>query len=167
MLKVKIKAKGRDAKKLLGGALPDLGDALVASGAKVPDASGSNYVSPNDLHTPSGVTGQGKRTWRRGATRVKPSGQETSFKNPSDLHNYPSNDTYRNQRFPTLRFGSDQVAGELDDMTVKPITRVMNPVEACRKANNATRDARTNLGRGKSGIVVSNEAAAADGVGKW
>lgn len=152
-IKVKVKATGRDAKKLLG--------------AVSPDASGSNYVSPNDLHTPAGVTGQGTKKLTRGGKTVKPSGQETSFKNAGDYHNYPSNDLYRSKRFPALRHGADQVAGELDDMKVKPVERVMNPVEACRKANNATRDARTNLGRGKNGPVVSNEGGNADAVGKW
>jgi len=137
------------------------------AGASIPDKSGSNFVSNNDLHTPAGVTGQGTTSLRRGGERVKPSGQETSFKNASDSHNYVGHDAYVGDRFPVLRMGEAQVTGELDDMHVKPVARTMNPVEALRKKNNATRDARTNLGRGKAGVVVSNEEAAADSAGRW
>ena len=153
MVKAKIKLTGKDAKRLLG--------------AVSPDASGSNYVSPNDLHTPAGVTGQGKRKLTRGSQRVAPSWQEESFKNPRDLHNYPTSDMYRAQRFPEVRLGDAQVAGELNDMKLPVVERVMNPVEAVRRHNNSCRDKSTNLGRGKSGLVVSNEAAAADAAGKW
>lgn len=127
------------------------------AGASIPDASGANFVSQNDLHIPAGVTGQGKDTWKRGSERVAPSGQEASFKNPQDLHNYPTNDQYRSDRFPSLHLGQAQIDHQLDMMTVKRIERKMNPVEQVRQRNNQARDSRTNLGRGKAGMPVAEE----------
>lgn len=120
------------------------------AGASIPDSSGSNYVSPNKLYVSAGVTGQGTMKWTRGSERVKPTGQSDFLKNPQGLHDYPTHDEYCADRFPD---------SYTELASVKPVEARMkiNPVEQLRQDNNKTRDMRTNLGRGKSGIVSAEE----------
>lgn len=130
-----------------------------AAGASIPDASGSNFVSPNDLHIPEGVTGQGTKSWKRGSSKVAPTGQCEAGKNPQGLHDYPTHEQYVNDRFPALHMGEAQVRHEIEMETVKPVDwrKQINPVEQVRQRSNQTRDMRTNLGRGKAGIPSIEE----------
>lgn len=122
-----------------------------AAGASIPDKSGSNFVSPNDLHIPAGVTGQGTAKWTRGSSRVKPTGQCDAGKNPQSLHDYPTHAQYVADRFPALHMGDAQVQHEIEMEEVKQVgwRKTINPVEQVRQRSNQTRDLRTNLGRGK------------------
>jgi hypothetical protein len=135
-LKVKIKATGNDAKRIVTGG---------TAGVNIPGSSGANYVSRDELHVPPGA----KQTWQRGGSTVAPSGQCEAGKNPSNLHNYPTHDEYVAQRFPELHYHDAQVSHEIAMETVAPVDRPMNPPEQVRQRSNQARDRRTNLGRGK------------------
>lgn len=185
-VKVKVKATGSDAKKIHqafsevmhntpsivkqtarkeGAKQAHKQEVAIAlskarkAGASVPDKSGSNYVSNNDLTIPKGVTGQGTTKWTRGGQHVKPSGQCDAGKNAQGLHDYPTHDQYVADRFPAVHMGDEQVRHEIEIETVKPVEwrKKINPTEQTRQRNNQTRDMRTNLGRGKSGIVSAEE----------
>jgi hypothetical protein len=139
MLKVKVKAEGKDAKKILSGQLPD--------------ASGANYVSRNNLHVDSGASSGVNHASKQVPYKARPGIAGKSS---------PTPELVGNERSQVVHPGTGSLAGDINPVgsgpsyvgenidTVKAITRELNPVERARQVNNRTRDMRTNLGRGKT-----------------
>lgn len=152
------------------------------AGADVPGASGANYVSRDELFIPEGARTSG---WKRGGSTVPykiaphegegtPTGK---LGTTATLYTSEGLATHKSSGVPTaecisvgkqidaLEGVQTNLGGDLQSL--RPVNRVMNPIEAIRKRNNAVRDARTNLGRGKPGNVVANADDRVDGSGSW
>jgi hypothetical protein len=147
-LKIKVVAKGKHAR--------DLAQTL----AGMPDSSGANFVSRNDLHLDSGVSSGVNHASRQVPYRARPGIAGKSDATPelkgtaTAQANVPETGSHDG---PAMGAGpGPSYVGEGID-TVKPITREINPIEKARMANNKTRDARTNLGRGKAGVPSVEE----------
>ena len=113
-------------------------------GADIPDSSGANYVSRNELHVQT-QSAKGRTVPYRGVKGLSGESQETTVIKATS------------QSEPT-GFGPSSTGDGID--CVQEVARVMNPVERARQKNNRTRDMRSNLGRGKGQLVVRgwNEA---------
>ena len=141
-VKVKIKADGKDAKKILSG--------------QMPDASGSNFVSPNRLYVPAGAESGKNHASQRVPHKARPGWAGKSAATPELVGNessqvvHPGTGSLDGNIDPS-GFGPSCVGEDIN--TVKPVVRNLNPVERARQKNNRTRDMRTNLGRGKSAVV--------------
>lgn len=142
-----------------------------AAGADVPGASGANYVSRDVLFVPDGADKPG---WRRGAHTVPykiaphegDSAPTGKLGTTATLYTSEGLATHKSSSVPTaecisvgkqidaLEGVDTNLGGDLQGLRM--VARTMNPVEAIRRHNNAVRDGRTNLGRGKSGLVVAN-----------
>ena len=129
-VKTKIKSTGADARRI----------ASVLHGGATPDASGSNYVSPNKLYVPSGASSGQRGASERVPYKSVPGATAGSTPTEPVIGNSSSQVNGPEGFGPSCTDGID---------TVKAVTRTQNPVEAARQKNNRTRDMRTNLGRGK------------------
>ena len=144
-LKVKIKAEGKDAERVL----------QTMNG--LPPRT-NNYVSRDELHIPPGANSNKQK----GSERLSDSTQNPNpvGDHASGLHDRPSDAEYKAHAFPELHYGADQVRHEMDAREV-PVTSLAgnrnkmpaDSPEAVRQKNNRARDMRTNLGKGKHSIV--------------
>lgn len=145
-LKIKVKAEGNDAKKVVEAIHAHLPSKAEVKANRIP-----NYVSDDALHIPVGAN-SGKQ---KGSERVLASARDPR---PGEVLSSCTEAEYRANAFPPVN--SDQVAAALEATTVKP-TRVggnyeklpIGHPERIRQLNNRARDMRTNLGRGKQSIV--------------
>ena len=143
MIKIKVKASGKDAKKV-----------AQAVGSQ-PDASGANYVSRNDLHVGAGASSGVTHSSTRVPYKARPGIGGKSEPTPELVGGetaqvaHPGTGSLSSNISPT-GFGPSYVGEDID--TVKVVDRQMNPVERKRQLNNRTRDQRTNLGRGKPAV---------------
>ena len=146
-IKVKVKADGKDAKKILAGQLPD--------------ASGANYVSPNELYVPpgasSGVTHASERVSYKPRPGIAGKSEATSVLVGNDKAQVDKPETGARVNLSPNGFGPSYQGENV--MTVAPVTRTLNPVERARQANNRTRDMRTNLGRGVPAVPEVGDVA--------
>jgi len=139
-LKIKIKASGKKAQQ------------LVQAVSSMPDASGANYISRNDLHLDAGTTSGKNRASQRVPYKARPGIQGKSTDTPelkgNEREQVVTTETgSRADALNPVGFGPSYVGENIN--TVKPINRELNLVERARQLNNRTRDMRTNLGRGK------------------
>jgi hypothetical protein len=138
-LKVKIKATGKKAQQLLQAA------------NSMPDASGANYVSRNDLHLDPGTKSGTNRASQRVPYKARPGIQGKSTATPELVGNERAQvnkpETGAKVALKPEGFGPSYVGEDFD--CVKPVERELNLAERARQKNNRTRDMRTNLGRGK------------------
>lgn len=137
-IKIKVKADGKDAKKILSG--------------QMPDATGANFVTRNELFVPPGATSGEKHASERVAYKPRPGIAGKSEATPELIGN--EREQVVKPETGSLAapvkaegFGASYVGEGI--ITVVPVARVLNPVERARQDNNRTRDMRTNLGRGK------------------
>lgn len=146
-LSIKIKAKGKHAKKLM--------QAVSA----LPDTSGANYVSRNDLHLDPGTSSGKTRASERVPYKPRPgiageSSPTSELKATSTAQaNIPESGS--KVALNPEGFGPSHVGEGIHQVTM--VTREINPVEKARMHNNKCRDMRTNLGRGKAGIPSVEE----------
>lgn len=139
-LKVKIKAEGKQAKQLLQAA------------NSIPDASGANFVSRNDLHLDPGAKSGENHASQRVPYKARPGWAGKNSATPELVGNEreqvskPETGSLDGPLKPEGP-GPSYVGEDID--TVKAVSRDLNPVERARQKNNRTRDMRTNLGRGK------------------
>jgi hypothetical protein len=143
-----------------------------AAGAKVPDKSGANFVSRNDLAILPGSNSNLRKGSERLPYKECPQfgkdestgmrGTSAELSTGRGLATGSAARTFTKETISTTSqvghhegFGPSYVGEEI--LTVAPVNRVLNPVEIARRRNNASRDARTNLGRGKAGVVTAED----------
>ncbi len=150
--KIKVKASGKKAQ--------DLARTL----AGMPDSSGSNYVSRNDLHVDSGAESGKNHASKTVPYKPRPGIAGKGMATPELVGNereqvvHPGTGSL-DGNIKASGFGPSYVGEGID--TVEPVERKMNPVEACRQKNNRTRDMRTNLGRGKASTPTTDAGGSA------
>lgn len=139
-LSVKVKAKGKKAHD------------LVKTLAGMPDSSGSNYVSRNDLHVDAGASSGVSHSSERVPYKARPCLSGTVEQLTPELLGNEQSQVNKPETGAKVNLKPEgpgpSYPGEGID-TVKAVAREMNPVERARQENNRTRDMRTNLGRGK------------------
>lgn len=140
-VKIKIKIDGKDAE----AAMP------FESKAQMRGAFGG-YLGPEMKRK--------AKQWAKETPDAKKLPEHKTKKDSSGANYVSSNALAGNSAEQEPRFGATVPYKKISPYVadpVKPVARIMNPVEAERKANNAARDARTNLGRGKGGAVPTVE----------
>ncbi len=138
--------------------------AKTKSDKKVAAAFHEVYAKTPRSVVKTGKTGEAKRKMMtaialskaRAAGAKIPGSEGANYVSNDNLHEFPGQTPGRSnagERVPYKKVPSGNVGHETDRSAVSHVAREPNPVERVRQHNNRTRDMRTNLGRGKAGIV--------------